>query len=65
MISEKLKVNVSLAREAIRVLSEEEKLRPFNDHHSKYTCFVKTEKFIVAPVEKKEAAPVKGGKGKQ
>ncbi len=64
IISEKLKVNVSLAREAIKVLREEEKLRPYNENHSKYSCYVKTEKFVVAPTEKKEV-PVKSGKGKQ
>jgi hypothetical protein len=55
-----------MAREAIRVLREENKLKPYNESHSKYCCFVKTENFVVP--EKKEAAttaPTKGGKNKQ
>ncbi len=64
IISEKLKVNVSLAREAIRVLRDEEKLKAFNEYHSKYACFVKTDKFVVPVSEKKEAATSKStGKG--
>jgi hypothetical protein len=55
----------SLAREAIKVLREEQKLKAFNEAHSKYCCFVKTENFV-APEKKEVAAPVKGEKrGKQ
>lgn len=62
----KLSFNIisSLAREAIRVLREENKLKAFNEAHSKYCCYIKTENFVVP--EKKEAAPAKGEKkGKQ
>lgn len=60
-------ISSSLAREAIRVLTEEKKLKPYNEAHSKYCCFVKGENYV-AP-EKKEAAATtataKGGKTKQ
>jgi hypothetical protein len=40
-------------------------LRPYNEAHSKYCCYVKTENFIV-PEKKEATAPVKGEKkGKQ
>jgi hypothetical protein len=48
-----------MAREAIRVFREEDKLKAFNEYHSKYACFVKTDKFVVPVAEKKEAAPAK------
>jgi small subunit ribosomal protein S25e len=66
VVSEKLKINVSLAREAIKVLREEQKIAPVNEYHSKYCCFVKTANFVAPVVEKKDAQPQqKGGKGKQ
>jgi len=46
VISEKLKVNVSLARAAIKQLEEEGKIAPYNDErHSKYGLFVKSEAY--------------------
>jgi small subunit ribosomal protein S25e len=63
VISDKLKVNVSLAREAIRALREDGKIAPQNEYHSKYACFVKTAKYIAESAqEKKEAPAQKGGK---
>jgi hypothetical protein len=66
IISEKLKINVSLAREAIRALREEQKLAPFNnDYHSKYCCYVKTANFVAPVVEKKEGGATEKQGGKQ
>lgn len=68
IISEKLKINASLAREAINALREEQKLAPLNEYHSRYCCFVKTANFV-APVQEKKEEVKKGGqqqaKGKQ
>ncbi len=57
----------SLAREAINVLREEQKVAPLNELHSKFCCFVKTANFVQAAAAEKTAAPAekKGGKGKQ
>jgi hypothetical protein len=68
VISEKLKINVSLAREAIRALREEQKLAPYNNEaHSKYCCYVKTANFVAPVVEKKEGAQEtkKGGQAEK
>jgi hypothetical protein len=46
---------MSLAREAIKVLREENKLKAFNDTHSKYCCWVAGDAYV--PPEKKEVAP--------
>jgi len=59
VISEKLKVNVSLARAAIKQLEEEKKIVPYNDErHSKYGLFVRSEAFKKEleskPVEEKK-----------
>lgn len=46
VISEKLKINVSLARAAIKQLEEENKIVPYNNEkHSKFGLFVKSEAF--------------------
>lgn len=55
----------SLAREAIKVLREEQKLAPYNEDHSKYACYVKTANFIAAQPEKKEAATTQQPKGEK
>ena len=57
----------SLAREAIRNLLEEQKIAPYSEYHSKYSCFVKTANFVAPVAEKKEGQPQqgKGGKGKK
>jgi hypothetical protein len=54
----------SLAREAIKVMREEQKLAPVSEYHSKYCCFVKTANFV-APVAEKKDQPQQKGKGKQ
>jgi small subunit ribosomal protein S25e len=70
IISEKLKINVSLARAAIKQLFEEGKVIPYNgETHSRWGLFVKSPTFIkeleakpvAAAPEKKEkkAAPKK------
>ena len=56
-----MKINVSLAREAIRALREEQKIAPLGEFHSKYCCYVKTANFIAPVGEKKEGAQA-GGK---
>ena len=60
LISEKLKINVSFARQAIRELLNENKLAPATEYHSKYSCFVKTANFVTPVVEKKPEGQ-KGG----
>ena len=63
IISEKCKVNVSLARQAIKGLLEEQKIAPNSEYHSKYTCFVKTANFVAPVSEKKEGGETKTAKG--
>jgi len=63
-----LSINIisSLAREAIKILREENKLKAFNEAHSKYCCFVKTEHFVAPEKDKVAATATKGEKkGKQ
>jgi hypothetical protein len=47
-----------MAREAIKALVEEGKLRFNSEPHSKYSCYVKTASFV-APVSEKPAAEKK------
>merc|ERR1712151_814317 len=55
IISEKLKLNVSLAREAIRQLLSDNQIAPHNGEYSFRMCnFVKTDKFVAPVAEKKE-----------
>lgn len=56
MISDKLKVNVSCAREAIHELLATEQIKPSDEYHSKFCCFVKGPKYE-AQEKKKEAKP--------
>ena len=67
VISEKLKLNVSLARLALKELVENGQLAPATEYHSKYSCFVKTDKFVAPVEEKKETtkAPQKAAKGNE
>lgn len=71
VVSDKLKVNVSLARAAIKQLVEEGKLAPYNNEsHARWGVYVKSQAFIkeleakpqTAAPEKKEK---KGGKDKK
>lgn len=63
VISEKLKVNVSLARAAIQQLIAEEKIQPYNgESHSKFGLFVRTEKYQ-QEIDAKPKADDKAKKG--
>ena len=53
MVSDKLKVNMSMAREALKELREQEQIIPSTEFHSKYCCYVKGPKYV-APVEDKK-----------
>ena len=63
-VSDKLKVNVSCARQALQELLKNEVLKPVDEYHAKYCCFVKGPKFVEESKPKKEE---KGGakEGKQ
>mmetsp|Transcript_8912 Transcript_8912/g.9262 ORF Transcript_8912/g.9262 Transcript_8912/m.9262 type:complete len:148 (-) Transcript_8912:67-510(-) len=62
VLSEKLKINVSLARAAIQQLIADEKIMAHNnDPHSKWSVYVKTEKFT----KEVEARPVEATKEKK
>ena len=68
IVSEKCKVNVSLARQALQVLQEEGKIVPYNGvSHSKFSLFVKSQAFQkevdAKPVEVDKNAK-KGGEKK-
>ena len=67
VVSDKLKVNVSLARAALQQLVQDGHIVPYQDEtHSKFGLFVKSEKYLkdmaanAKPVEEK-----KGGKKEQ
>lgn len=68
VLSEKLKINVSLARAAIQELVKEDKISPYNNElHSRWGLFVKSENFKKEleskPVETKDKKEgKKGGK---
>ena len=53
MVSDKLKVNMSMAREALKELREQEQIVPATEFHSKFCCYVKGPKYV-APVEDKK-----------
>ena len=53
MVSDKLKVNMSMAREALKELREQEQIVPATEFHSKFCCYVKEPKYV-APVEDKK-----------
>ncbi len=63
-VSDKLKVNVSCAREALQELIKNEVLKPVDEYHSKYCCFVKGPKYVEESKAKKEGGK-EGGKKKQ
>ena len=64
MVSDKLKVNMSMAREALKELREQEQIVPSAEYHSKYCCYVKGPKYV-APVEEKKADTTKKAEKKQ
>ena len=70
IVSSKLKVNVSCAREALFELLKNEVLKPVDEYSTKYGCFVKGPKFADESKAKKEEKEQgkkqeKGDKGKQ
>jgi ribosomal protein S25 len=66
-VSDKLKVNVSCARQALQELLKNEVLKPVDEYHSKYCCFVKGPKFVEEAKPKKEekGGAKEGKKGKE
>ena len=64
MVSDKLKVNMSMAREALKELREQEQIVPATEFHSKFCCYVKGPKYV-APVEDKKQAENKKQDKKQ
>ena len=65
-VSDKLKVNVSCAREALRELLQNEVLKPVDEYHTKYCCFVKGPKYVEeAKVKKDDKGGKEGGKKKE
>ena len=54
MVSDKLKVSMSLAREALKELREQEQIVPSLEYNSKYCCFVKGPKYVAPVAEKKD-----------
>ena len=68
MVSSKLKINFSCAREALKELREEEKIVPSTEYNAKYCCFVRGPKFVAQVEEKKKESGAggqqKGGKSK-
>lgn len=59
IVSDKLKINVSCAREALKELLDNGVIQPSVEYNAKYCCFVKGPKFQQAEVKK----PQKAGKG--
>ena len=59
IVSDKLKINVSCAREALKELLDNGVIQPSVEYNAKYCCFVKGPKFQQAEVKK----PQKTGKG--
>ena len=55
---------MSLAREVVKELREQEQIVPYTEYHSKYCIFVKGPKFV-AVEEKKEAKQDKKAGGKE
>ena len=66
-VSDKLKVNVSCARQALQELLKNEVLKPVDEYHSKYCCFVKGPKYVEESKAKKEekGGAKEGKKGKE
>ena len=61
MISSKLKINVSCAREALKELREGEQIVPSTEYNAKYCCFVRGPKFVAHVDEKKKDGSAAGG----
>jgi len=65
IVSNKLKVNVSCAREALFELLKNEVIKPVDEYSAKYCCFVKGPKFVEEAKAKKEGAKEQGKKGEK
>ena len=65
IVSNKLKVNVSCAREALFELLKNEVIKPVDEYSAKYCCFVKGPKFLDESKSKKEGAKEQGKKGEK
>ena len=65
MVSDKLKVNMSMAREALKELREQEQIVPSSEYHSKYCCYVKGPKYVAPAVEEKKQDNAKKTEKKQ
>ena len=65
IVSNKLKVNVSCAREALFELLKNEVLKPADEYSAKYCCFVKGPKFVDESKFKKEGGKEQGKKGEK
>ena len=63
IISDKLKVSMSLAREMIKDLREREQLVPYTEYHSKFCILVRGPKYEAPVEEKKEAKQQQDKKG--
>ena len=65
IVSSKLKVNVSCAREALFELLKNEVIKPVDEYSSKYCCFVRGPKYVEESKAKKDGKeqPKKGEKG--
>ena len=63
IVSDKLKINVSCAREALKELLDNGVIQPSVEYNSKYCCFVKGPKFQQAEVKKPKTG--KGGDKKE
>jgi small subunit ribosomal protein S25e len=63
IVSDKLKINVSCAREALKELLEKGVIQPNVEYSSKYCCFVKGPNF--QKQEDKKPKPAKGGDKKE
>ena len=66
-VSDKLKVNVSCAREALKELLQNEVIKPVDEYHTKYCCFVKGPKYVEESKPKKDQQQggKEGGKKKE
>ena len=70
IVSSKLKVNVSCAREALFELLKNEVIKPVDEYSSKYCCFVKCPKYAeeskaIKDWKEQQKKGEKGDKGKQ
>jgi small subunit ribosomal protein S25e len=63
IVSDKLKINVSCAREALKELLDNGVIQPSVEYNAKYCCFVKGPKFQQAEVKKPKTG--KGGDKKE